>query len=94
MTNPPLRRLTLPLSREDARSLKLGEVVLLDGDAVATVGMPTQKRMVSELAAGRELPLPLRGGAFFHMGVSYEEAANGPGPLHYVNPTTSSRLTT
>lgn len=92
MTIAPPRRLALPLSREDARSLKLGEVVLLDGDAVATVGMPTQKRMVAELAAGRELPLPLRGGAFFHMGVSYEEAANGPGPLHYVNPTTSSRF--
>ena len=92
MTSPSLRRLTLPLSREDARSLKLGDVVLLDGDAVATVGMPTQKRMVAELAAGRELPLPLRGGAFFHMGVSYEEAATGPGALHYVNPTTSSRF--
>jgi len=92
MTLLPPRRLTLPLSREDARSLKLGEVVLLDGDAVATVGMPTQKRMVAELTAGRELPLPLRGRAFFHMGVSYEEAVNGPGPLHYVNPTTSSRF--
>ncbi|MGO4407436.1 fumarate hydratase C-terminal domain-containing protein [Bosea sp. RAF48] len=89
---PSLPRITLPLTPEAARTLKLGDVVLLDGDAVATVGMPTQKRMVSELEAGRELPLPLRGGSFFHMGVSYEEAATGPGPLHYVNPTTSSRF--
>lgn len=90
--SPSLPRITLPLTPEAARALKLGDVVLLDGDAVATVGMPTQKRMVSELEAGRELPLPLRGGSFFHMGVSYEEAATGPGPLHYVNPTTSSRF--
>ncbi|MGO4170586.1 fumarate hydratase C-terminal domain-containing protein [Bosea sp. TAF32] len=89
---PSPRRLSLPLTPEAARALKLGDVVLLDGDAVATVGMPTQKRMVSELAAGRELPLPLRGGSFFHMGVSYEEGEAGPGPLHYVNPTTSSRF--
>lgn len=89
---PSLPRLSLPLSPEAARALKLGDVVLLDGAAVATVGMPTQKRMVTELEAGRELPLPLRGGSFFHMGVSYEEGAAGPGPLHYVNPTTSSRF--
>lgn len=87
-----LPRLSLPLTPEATRALKLGDVVLLDGDAVATVGMPTQKRMVAELEAGRELPLPLRGGAFFHMGVSYEEGDAGPGPLHYVNPTTSSRF--
>jgi fumarate hydratase subunit beta len=89
---PSLPRISLPLTPEAAKALKLGDVVLLDGDAVATVGMPTQKRMVSELEAGRELPLPLRGGSFFHMGVSYEEAGTGPGPLHYVNPTTSSRF--
>jgi len=90
--NPSLPRLSLPLTPEAARALKLGDVVLLDGDAVATVGMPTQKRMVSELQARRELPLPLRGGSFFHMGVSYAEGDAGPGPLHYVNPTTSSRF--
>jgi len=92
MTTPSLPRLSLPLTPAAARALKVGDVVLLDGDAVATVGMPTQKRMVSELEAGRELPLSLRDGAFFHMGVSYEDGEGQPGAVHYVNPTTSSRF--
>ncbi|CAN7207371.1 fumarate hydratase C-terminal domain-containing protein [Bosea sp. LjRoot90] len=92
MTSSSLPCLTLPLTPAAARSLKVGDVVLLDGDAVATVGMPTQKRMVSELEAGRELPLSLRDGAFFHMGVSYEDSEGRPGAVHYINPTTSSRF--
>ncbi|MGO4816621.1 hypothetical protein AB4156_44750, partial [Cupriavidus sp. 2MCAB6] len=87
-----LPRLKLPLTPAAARALKLGDLFLLDGDAVATVGMPTQKRMVSEVAAGREMPTPMRGSAFFHMGVSYDEVDGRPGRLHYVNPTTSSRF--
>ncbi len=92
MTGPSPIRLTLPLTPEAARALKVGDVVLLDGDAVATVGMPTQKRMVAEVEAGRELPLSLRDGTFFHMGVSYEDEGGRPGTVHYVNPTTSSRF--
>jgi len=92
MSSFDLPRLKLPLTPAAARALKLGDLFLLDGDAVATVGMPTQKRMVSEVAAGREMPTPMRGSAFFHMGVSYDEVDGRPGRLHYVNPTTSSRF--
>ena len=81
MTGPSPNRLTLPLTPEAARALKVGDVVLLDGDAVATVGMPTQKRMVAEVEAGRELPLFLRNGTFFHMGVSYEDDGGRPAAM-------------
>lgn len=87
-----VRRLTLPLAPDEARTLRAGDVVLLDGEAVATVGMPTQKRMVAEVEAGRAMPLPMRGGAFFHMGVCYDEVDGRPVRLHYVNPTTSGRF--
>lgn len=92
MNTSSLRRLRLPLSPEEARTLKAGDLVLLDGEAVATVGMPTQKRMVAEIEAGHDMPLPMRGGAFLHMGVCYDEDNGRPTRLHYVNPTTSSRF--
>jgi fumarate hydratase subunit beta len=87
-----LRRITLPLTPEGARTLRAGDLVLLDGEAVATVGMPTVRRMVAEVEAGRPMPTAMRGGAFFHMGVCYDEADGRPAGLHYVNPTTSTRF--
>lgn len=92
MNTSSLRRLRLPLTPDEARTLKAGDLVLLEGEAIATVGMPTQKRMVAEVEAGREMPLPMRGGAFFHMGVCYDEENGRPTRMHYVNPTTSSRF--
>ena len=49
MNTSSLRRLRLPLTPDEARTLKAGDLVLLEGEAIATVGMPTQKRMVAEV---------------------------------------------
>ncbi|MBL8569438.1 MAG: fumarate hydratase C-terminal domain-containing protein [Phreatobacter sp.] len=89
---PGLPRVRLPMSPDEARRLRAGDLVLLDGEALATVGMPTHRRMMAEIEAGRPMPTPMDGGAFFHMGVCYDEEPAGPGRLHYVNPTTSTRF--
>jgi len=62
-------RVKVPLSREDARNLKLGDVVMLDGEAVVTIGLPTHKRLVEYIRAGKALPFDLTGGAFFQLAI-------------------------
>ncbi|MDX3805705.1 fumarate hydratase C-terminal domain-containing protein [Bosea thiooxidans] len=85
------RRLQLPLTPEVARSLKVGDLVLLDGELVITVGLPTHKRMVEYLDAGKELPFDLRGESFVHLSLCCREDGNKLEPL-YINPTTSTRF--
>ncbi len=86
-----IRRLRLPLVPETARSLKVGERVLLDGEATVTVGYLTHQRMVAAINAGEPLPIDLTGGSFFHMGTCCYEK-DGRFLPHYVNPTTSTRF--
>jgi fumarate hydratase subunit beta len=88
-----IRRLTLPLSPDEARSLNVGDLAILDGEMTVTVGMPTVKRMASCLAAGEPLPIDLSGGTFMHMGIcSREEGPPGHLTPLYINPTTSTRF--
>ncbi|UJQ94720.1 fumarate hydratase C-terminal domain-containing protein [Mariluticola halotolerans] len=84
-------RLTLPLSVDVARSLKVGDMVLLDGEVTVTAGFVTHERMIAALAKGEPLPIDLRGQAFFHMGSNCREE-NGKWLPNYVNPTTSTRF--
>lgn len=86
-----IRRLKLPLTREQARSLMLGDLVMLDGEATVTAGFSTHQRMIAWLEAGRELPIRLDGGAFFHMGSCCRKDGARWVP-DYVNPTTSTRF--
>lgn len=85
-----LIHLKLPLSLDDARALQCGDVVLLDGDAVATIGLPTHKRIVEFLEAGKPLPLDLMG-SLIHLSICSRQTPAGLEPL-YVNPTTSTRF--
>ena len=84
------RRVQLPLSREVARDLTLGEVVTLTGEITTTIGLPTHKRILDYMAADRPLPLDLDG-SLFHLSICSREAGDGLEPL-YVNPTTSTRF--
>ncbi|MES2364086.1 MAG: fumarate hydratase C-terminal domain-containing protein [Pseudomonadota bacterium] len=85
--------LQLPLDADAVRELAVGDMVMLSGDITISIGLPTHKRMVSELQAGHELPLDLRGGAFFHLS-SYirdgDDSGAAPEAL-YMNPSTSTR---
>lgn len=84
-------RLRLPLAPDTARSLRVGQQVLLDGYVTVTAGFHTHKRMVAALEAGESLPIDLSGGSFFHMGSCCFEKDGRHYP-HYVNPTTSTRF--
>lgn len=88
MTPTPLK---LPLDRETARGLRVGQQVVLTGETVVTVGFPTHKRMVAAIEAGEPLPLDMVNGSFFHMGTCCYQNGNRFLP-HYVNPTTSTRF--
>lgn len=85
--------LQLPLDADAVRELAVGDMVMLSGDITISIGLPTHKRMVSELQAGNELPLDLHGGAFFHLS-SYirdgDDSGSAPEAL-YMNPSTSTR---
>jgi len=86
-----IRKIRLPLPPEEARELKLGELVIADGEAIITAGLPTHERIVDYLDKGKPLPLALNGQAFFHMGICVEERGDRIQPL-YLNPTTSTRF--
>ena len=85
------RRITLPITREEAESLELGDMVVLDGRIVVTAGIPTHQRIVSCIREGREPPIELQHAAFFHLGSFSRTGENGFDVL-YMNPTTSTRF--
>lgn len=85
----PLR---LPLSAPDVRALAVGDTVALSGEITISIGLPTHRRMAEHAAAGRPLPVDLRGGAFFHLSAYLDEADGAALPRAlYMNPSTSTR---
>ena len=86
-----MKELTLPLSRAGVEDLRLGELVVVSGQATMSIGLPTHKRMVEHLDAGQPLPVDLRGGGFFHLSCYNRERPDGGHEALYLNPTTSTR---
>ena len=84
-------RLPFPLCAADARALRSGDQVIIDGEIIATAGLPTHERLVRCLDGGEPLPLALHGASLFHLG-SYSRDAGGGLDLLYINPTTSTRF--
>jgi fumarate hydratase subunit beta len=84
-------RLTFPLSADDARSLRAGDLVVIDGEIVVTAGLPTHERLLGCLAGREPMPMDLRGASLFHLG-SYSREVDGRFELLYINPTTSTRF--
>ncbi|MBP0492585.1 fumarate hydratase C-terminal domain-containing protein [Pararoseomonas indoligenes] len=87
-----IRRLRMPLSAEDALSLRAGDMVLLDGEVTITAGLPTHHRIVEVAEGKREAPRDLRGGSLFHLGSYSRETEDGGFEVLYMNPTTSTRF--
>jgi fumarate hydratase subunit beta len=84
-------KLALPLTEAKVRGLSAGDFVTLDGEIVITAGLPTHHRIIEHIDAGRELPIDLTGGTFFHLG-SYSRDRDGAFEVLYMNPTTSTRF--
>ena len=83
--------LQLPLTEAAVRSLRAGDLVLLDGEMTITAGLPTHQRIQDYLDAGTPLPVDLAGGALFHLGSYNRDTPDGFDVL-YMNPTTSTRF--
>jgi fumarate hydratase subunit beta len=86
------RTVHMPMSREDARSLRAGEMILLEGEIVITAGLPTHHRILQCLEDGRDPPIALHGGSLLHLGSYSCDTADGGLEVLYMNPTTSTRF--
>jgi fumarate hydratase subunit beta len=89
--NGACRRLTFPLSEADARSLRIGDSLILDGEIVITAGLPTHQRLVRALDGAEPLPMDLRSQSLFHLG-GHSSQEHGRFTMQYINPTTSTRF--
>ena len=87
-----MRTLRMPMSREDARSLRAGDMILLDGEIVITAGLPTHHRILECIERGEEPPITLRDGSLLHLGSYSRDTPEGGLEVLYMNPTTSTRF--
>ena len=82
------RSIQVPISKEDAKSLRAGDYVLLNG-TIYTARDAAHKRMYEALAEGKELPLDWKGNVVYYMGPS---PAREGRPIGSAGPTTASRM--
>lgn len=82
------RYLNVPYTKEEAKSLKAGDMVYLTG-TVYTARDAAHKRMSEILDAGNQLPLSLEGNVIYYMGPS---PAREGRPIGSAGPTTASRM--
>ncbi|HSV74503.1 MAG TPA: FumA C-terminus/TtdB family hydratase beta subunit [Chthonomonadales bacterium] len=79
------RRLTTPLSEEDVRSLRVGDVVLLTGS------MYTGRDAMHQHLITQDSPVDLRGAALYHCGPVVLREPDGRWRVVAAGPTTSMR---
>ena len=82
------RTIQVPISKEDAKSLRAGDYVLLNG-TIYTARDAAHKRLYEALAEGKELPLDWKGNVVYYMGPS---PAREGRPIGSAGPTTASRM--
>jgi len=80
--------LTTPLSEEDVRKLKAGDVVNLTG-VIYTARDAAHKRLVELIEKGEELPFELEGSVIYFVGPTPPKPGE---PIGSAGPTTSYRM--
>ncbi len=85
---PEPRSLRLPLTEEERRALKAGEMVLLSG-IMYTARDQAHLRMVKALEEGEDVPIPLEEAALYYCGPTPARPGRVTGAI---GPTTSSRM--
>ena len=80
--------LTLPLTADQARSLRAGDQVELSGPLFAARDA-AHRRMVAALAAGETLPIDLRGAGIYYVGPTPPRPGSAVGAA---GPTTAARM--
>lgn len=83
--------LQLPVSEEDVRKLRIGDVVYLTGHIYTSRDMAHLKYRAL-LENGSPLPKQFQGSAIFHAGPVAMKDANGKWQLRVIGPTTSIRM--
>ncbi len=82
------KKINVPLSKEDAASLRTGDYVYLTG-TVYTARDAAHKRMAEALEKGEELPFDVNGNVIYYMGPS---PAREGRPIGSAGPTTAGRM--
>lgn len=85
-------RLTLPLDKEQARELIVGDIVYLTG-TVCTMRDMGHRRAVDMLKRAERLPFDVEKGALWHCGPIVRPKGNNQWEIVSAGSTTSSRLT-
>ena len=80
--------LTTPVSAEDLKDIKIGDIVYLNG-SMTTCRDVAHRRLAEE---GRELPVDVRNNAIFHAGPIIRPLENDKFEMVSVGPTTSMRM--
>lgn len=80
--------INVPLSSEDAKSLRAGDYVYLSG-TIYTARDAAHKRMYEALHNGEKLPIDMENNVIYYMGPS---PAREGRPIGSAGPTTSSRM--
>lgn len=82
------RRIQAPISKEDAKSLRSGDYVLISG-TIYTARDAAHKRMQEMFDQGKEIPFDLKGNIIYYMGPS---PAREGRPIGSAGPTTAGRM--
>ncbi len=82
------KKITLPLTKEALRDIRVGDTLLLTGIMYAARDV-AHKRMVEALEQGKPLPLDISGQTIYYMGPS---PARPGQPIGSAGPTTSGRM--
>lgn len=80
--------MNVPISKEDAKSLKAGDYVYLTG-TIYSARDAAHKRMSEALAKGEPLPFDIKGNVIYYMGPS---PAREGRPIGSAGPTTAGRM--
>jgi fumarate hydratase subunit beta len=83
-------RLRVPLSEEDVRKLRVGDIVYLTG-VIYTARDAAHRRIIEYLREGKPLPFDLRGGVIYHCGPVVAKK-DGQWVVVAGGPTTSARM--
>ena len=84
------RKISLPLSKEDIRSLRAGDAVRISG-TIYTARDAAHKLLTDALAAGESLPFKLKNACIYYTGPCPEIPGR---PINACGPTTSKRMDT
>jgi fumarate hydratase subunit beta len=81
-------KLTTPLTQEDTRKLKAGDIVYLNG-TIITARDAAHKKLVALLEENKELPFDIKGSVIYFVGPTPPKPGD---PIGSAGPTTSYRM--